>query len=137
MLTSSFTIKIGVHFDNLDEHSLVAKPSILIWKTGHVHHRINFARIIERILLELSNEFVPIIEWILLGLFHKYRREWNAYQGDFIDFCYKLIECIEQNQIYLNFIVNIWKLSNAYTRHRILTHFGNHGSRPTHCPFLY
>ena len=33
---------------------------------------------------------------------------------------------IEQNQIYLNFIVNTWKLSNTYTRHRILTHFGNH-----------
>ena len=36
------------------------------------------------------------------------------------------MECIEQTQIYLNFIVNMWKLSNAYTRHRILTHFGNH-----------
>ena len=32
---------------------------------------------------------------------------------------------IEQNQIYLNFIVNLWKLSNACTQHRILTHFGN------------
>ena len=83
-----------------------------------------------------SNEFcsnhqmniAQIIECILLELFHKCRRESNAYQGEFIEFCYKFIECIEQNQIYLNFIVNMWKLSNAYTRHRILTHFGNHSS---------
>ena len=45
------------------------------------------------------------------------------YQGEF---CYKFIECIEQTQIYLNFIVNMWKLSNAYTQHRILTQFSNH-----------
>ena len=70
--------------------------------------------------------FARIIEWILLALIHKCRRESNAYQGEFIEFCYKFIECIEQNQIYLNFIVNMWKLSNAYTRLRILTHFGNH-----------
>ena len=84
----------------------------------------------------LSNEyflnyrinFAGIIEWILLELFHKWRRESNAYQGEFIEFCYNFIECIEQTQIYLNFIVNMWKLSNAYTRYRILTHFSNHKS---------
>ena len=63
---------------------------------------------------------------ILLELFHKCGRESNAYFGEFIEFYYKFIECIEQNQTYLNFIVNMWKLSDAYTRHRILTHFGNH-----------
>ena len=88
---------------------------------------MNIAWIIEWILFESSNEYcLKIIEWILLELFHKCRRESNAYQGEFIEFCYKFIECIEQNQIYLNFIVNMWKLSNAYTPHRILTHFGNH-----------
>ena len=103
---------------NLFRHfvNTVAKPSILIWKIGHAPHRMNFVR---------------IIEWILLELFHKYRRESNAYQGEFNEFCCKFIECMEQNQIYLNFIVNMWKLSNAYTRHQILTHFGNH--RPSRC----
>ena len=45
------------------------------------------------------------------------------------NFAASLSECIEQTQIYLNFIVNMWKLSNAYTRHRILTHFGHHRCR--------
>ena len=40
------------------------------------------------------------------------------------------MECIGQTQKYLNFIVNMRKLSNAYTRHRILTHFGNHNKLP-------
>ena len=51
---------------------------------GHVHYRVNFAGIIECILLEL---------------FHKWRRQSNAYQGKFNEFCYKFIECIEQTQI--------------------------------------
>ena len=88
----------------------------------------NVAWIIEWILFGSSNEYCLNYrsEWILLEFFHKCRRESNTYQGEFIEFCYKFIECIEQNQIYLNFIVNMWKLSNAYTRLRILTHFGNH-----------
>ena len=52
---------------------------------------------------------------ILLELFHKCGRESNAYHGEFIEFYYKFIECIEQNQTYLSFIVNMWKLSDAYT----------------------
>ena len=35
----------------------VANPSILIWKIGHVHHRMNIAWIIEWILFESSNEY--------------------------------------------------------------------------------
>ena len=88
-----------------DGRCSVAKPSTIIWKIGHEHHRTNFARIIEWILLELSNEYC--LHCV------KCRRESNAYQGEFIEFWYKFIECIEQNQIYLNFIVNMWKLSNA------------------------
>ena len=66
---------------------------------------------------------------MLLELFHKCRKESNAYQSEFIKFCYKFIEYIEQNQKNLNnsyVEICVWKLSNAYTRHRILTHWGNH-----------
>ena len=124
----------------------VAKPSILIWRIGSVHHRMNtswiieyISWIIEWILLESSNKFclnhrmnfVRIIEWIMYffnyrticsnhhmnfdsELSHKYRRKSNAYQGEFIKYCYKFIAYIEQNQICLRFIINMWELSNAY-----------------------
>ena len=60
-----------------------------------LNYRMNFVQIIEWIFLELSNEFcsnhwmniAKIIKWILLKLFHKCRRESNAYQGEFIEFC--------------------------------------------------
>ena len=51
MLTSSFTSSLRL------ASILTAKPSILLWKIGHVHHRMNFVRIIEWILLKLSNEY--------------------------------------------------------------------------------
>ena len=55
-------------------------------------------------MLALSNEFCSnhrmniswIIEWILLALLHKCKRESNAYQGEFIEFCYNFIECISK-----------------------------------------
>ena len=62
----------------------VVKPSILIWRTGHVHHQMNIAWIIQGIikwiLFESSNKyflnyqmnFVRIIEWILLKLSNEY-----------------------------------------------------------------
>ena len=65
---------------------------------------MNNTWIIEWIMLALSNEFCSnhrmniswIIEWILLALLHKCRRESNAYQGEFIEFCYNFIECISK-----------------------------------------
>ena len=68
------------------------------------NNRMNDAWIIEWIMLALSNEFCSnhgmniswIIEWILLALLHKWRRESNAYQGEFIEFCYNFIECISK-----------------------------------------
>ena len=108
---------------NLFRHFVnsVAMPSILIWKISHVHHRINFARIIEWIFLELSNEFcsnhrmniAKIIEWMLLELFHKCRGESNAYQGEFIEFCYNFIECIDK----IKYIWILFSICGNYQTH--------------------
>ena len=83
------------------------RPSLLIsWVNPFPSRFINMtnAWIIEWIMLEFSNEFCWnhrmkiswIIEWILLALFHKCRRESNAYQGEFIEFCYNYLECISK-----------------------------------------
>ena len=86
-----------------------------------LNYRMNFVRIIERMLLKLWNEYCLNCS-INVG---QNQMHIKANLSSFATSSSNVLNKIKYIWILLS-IFSMWKLSNAYTQHQILTHFGNH-----------